>query len=129
MDNDELIRTVEDITRNASLSKERQMRKHRKFATMYPKLFEMCMSKYFDAAQFKQMMNHLESVQNDRVTLECATSNVHGEWTQRYVVPLLSNPQSAGGNVGQVTIRSPDGTATDCTREALQAANIHRQQS
>lgn len=128
MENSDLVKAVTTITGDvAKLSgnkydirqcRQRHLREHRMFASMYPKLFDMCFEPNFNASQFSYMIQQLEDIQKARVSLECGTSNVNTSLTNEYIVPLVGDAKASGSNDGsdfKLIVKRPDGTKTDCT--------------
>ena len=103
MDNTDIVNIVNAITvdvqktngNSIALRRCRAMcaNKHRKFATNYPKLFEMCFSPAFDVEQFQFMIHQLEQMHdNSDVTFEECTQNVCTKLNDKYIVPLVGQP-------------------------------------
>ncbi len=65
---------------------------YKRFATTYPKLFEMCLSPSFDIDQFKYMLAQMDLIQGKRATFEETTKNVCDNLNDRYITPLVGTP-------------------------------------
>lgn len=103
MDNGELEAIVDDIvqtskSRSGAVSPA-ELRahlsvKHKRFATSYPKLFEMCLSPTFDADQFRYMLAQMDLIQAKQVSFEDSTKKVCENLNERYILPLVGAPDA-----------------------------------
>lgn len=107
MDNGELEAIVDDIVATSKSQRGRggavspaELRahlsvKHKRFATSYPKLFEMCLSPTFDADQFRYMLAQMDLIQTKQMSFEDSTKKVCENLNERYILPLVGAPDAS----------------------------------
>jgi hypothetical protein len=105
MENSDIMRIVSEITKDVSeiegnseshLKKCKLLhnQKNKKFASMYPKLFDICFTQGFDADQFRYMMQQLQDVHASNQTFEVGTSNVTNSLNNKFIIPLVGQPDT-----------------------------------
>lgn len=103
MDTQDLIKTVDEITRAMGQCKTDRDRKRcragfavssKAFATTYPKLFEICCDERFEREQFDFLIAQFAQVRDHQVSFEAGTSNVTEHLNNKYIIPLVGAPQA-----------------------------------
>ena len=123
MDNSAIVTIVSHILRQVSphARDERAVRKkraelahkHKRFATEYPKLFEMCFDPEFDEDQFRFMMSQLGAMNGaeSAPTLDDTTKLVCERLNDKYITPLVGKPDQQVDTAGMGHIKFSTSTA------------------
>jgi hypothetical protein len=95
--NEEILRIVEEITKDTALQEKEKARKYRRkyadFCDRHEALFDMACRPNFDVSKLKYMLSLRQQIENEKTTVEVASQKIGVALFNEYVKPIVDKTQ------------------------------------